>query len=60
MGPGGWPSSRPPPGRRIPSGLPAVVSDQSLKSDTIHPNAAGYAQIAQAVEQLLRDAGALP
>jgi acyl-CoA thioesterase-1 len=40
--------------------IPAVVSDQAFKSDTIHPNAAGYAQIAQAVEQLLRDSGAIP
>jgi lysophospholipase L1-like esterase len=39
--------------------IPAVESDNSLKSDTIHPNAEGYKQIAEAVYRLLRDSGAL-
>jgi acyl-CoA thioesterase-1 len=36
-----------------------ILSDNRLKSDTVHPNAAGYSQLAQNVEALLRDAGAL-
>lgn len=39
--------------------LSAVLRDNALKSDTVHPNAAGYARVAQAVEELLRDRGAL-
>jgi lysophospholipase L1-like esterase len=39
--------------------LPEVLRDNALKSDTVHPNAAGYARVAQAVEALLRDRGAL-
>lgn len=39
--------------------IPAVESDNSLKADPIHPNAEGYRQIAQAVQRLLRNSGAL-
>jgi lysophospholipase L1-like esterase len=39
--------------------LPDVLSDNALKSDNVHPNGAGYARMAQAVEALLRDRGAL-
>jgi len=39
--------------------LPEIESDNSLKSDTIHPNAAGYRKFAEALAQLLRRAGAV-
>ena len=39
--------------------LTAVLSDKSLKSDPIHPNAKGYARIAEALAKLLKNAGAL-
>jgi lysophospholipase L1-like esterase len=39
--------------------LPEVEADNSLKSDRIHPNADGYKQIADAINQLLRESGAL-
>lgn len=39
--------------------IPAVVSDSSLKSDAIHPNAKGYEMVAQAVHKLLKRSGAL-
>ena len=36
-----------------------VLFDNRLKSDMVHPNGQGYAQIAAAVEKVLRKAGAL-
>ena len=39
--------------------LPEIESDNALKSDTIHPNAAGYRKFAEALAQLLRRAGAV-
>jgi acyl-CoA thioesterase-1 len=40
--------------------LPDVESDNTLKSDQIHPNAEGYQRIAAALYQLLTRSGALP
>jgi acyl-CoA thioesterase-1 len=37
----------------------AVLSDNNRKSDLAHPNARGYADIAAAVEKVLRQSGAL-
>ena len=39
--------------------LPDVLGDRARKSDPIHPNARGYADLARAVADLLRDAGAV-
>ncbi|MFT5394701.1 MAG: acyl-CoA thioesterase-1, partial [Gammaproteobacteria bacterium] len=39
--------------------LADILSDKALKSDTVHPNAAGYAKLATAVATLLREGGAL-
>ena len=39
--------------------LPEIESDNALKSDTIHPNAAGYRKFAEAIAKLLSAAGAV-
>ncbi len=39
--------------------IPDLLGDNQYKSDHIHPNAAGYARLAEAVEALLRERGAL-
>ena len=39
--------------------LKTVLSDNKLKSDPIHPNAQGYAKIAEALAKLLKDSGAI-
>jgi acyl-CoA thioesterase I len=39
--------------------LPAILGDNDLKSDMIHPNDAGYRQMANQLFNLLKEAGAL-
>src|SRR6185503_18980968 len=39
--------------------IKAVLTDNSLKSDMVHPNTAGYAQIAAALQKVLKKAGAI-
>lgn len=39
--------------------LANILGDPNLKADTIHPNAAGYAELADAFNTLLRQSGAL-
>lgn len=40
--------------------LPRLMRDRSVKSDPVHFNGRGYRLMAEAVRDLLRDAGALP
>lgn len=39
--------------------IPDLLGDNQYKSDHIHPNAGGYARLAEAIEALLSDRGAL-
>lgn len=39
--------------------LPDVLSDRDLKSDTVHPNAAGYQVMAENIYSVLKKSGAL-
>jgi acyl-CoA thioesterase-1 len=39
--------------------LADILSDAALKTDSIHPNASGYAKLAAALHELLRRSGAL-
>ena len=39
--------------------LRKILTDNALKSDLVHPNAAGYARLAEAVAALLKKAGAV-
>ena len=39
--------------------LSDILADNSLKSDLIHPNAAGYRRLAEAVASLLKKSGAI-
>lgn len=39
--------------------LPEILSDNDLKSDTIHPNATGYRKLAEAIGTLLKKSGAI-
>jgi acyl-CoA thioesterase I len=39
--------------------LPKVLRDNSLKSDLVHPNASGYALVAESMAALLKKAGAV-
>ena len=39
--------------------IPDILSDKSLKSDTVHPNKEGYSLIAEEIYSLLLDTGAI-
>ncbi|MEM8562225.1 MAG: GDSL-type esterase/lipase family protein [Pseudomonadota bacterium] len=43
----------------VPDVFSNVLSDSSLRADEIHPNAAGYAQLAQGINAVLIDSGLL-
>ncbi|MEM8661824.1 MAG: GDSL-type esterase/lipase family protein [Pseudomonadota bacterium] len=43
----------------VPDVFSNVLSDSSLRADEIHPNAAGYAQLAQGINAVLVDNGLL-
>lgn len=40
--------------------LKRILADNSLKSDPLHPNAAGYRQLAERIAAALRRSGAIP
>ena len=39
--------------------LPAILGDNTLKSDTVHPNGEGYRRLAEAISQPLNESGAI-
>ena len=39
--------------------LAKILADRRLKSDRIHPNAQGYRKLAEAIANVLRNAGAI-
>jgi lysophospholipase L1-like esterase len=39
--------------------LVKILTDNELKSDLVHPNAKGYARMAEGVAALLRKSGAI-
>lgn len=43
----------------LPDAIADALSDPAMKSDTVHPNASGYAYIADRLQRLLHDAGAI-
>ena len=42
-----------------PEILPAILADNTLKADPVHPNAEGYGRLARAVQALLEERGAI-